>query len=288
MTNDLIFDVGMNNGDDTAYYLFKGFRVVAIEADPTLIDCARERFAEPIRQGRLELANVAIGPREETAPFWICEGKSEWNSFDRRISSRDGHTCHAIDVHCRPFRDLLKQYGVPYYLKIDIEGHDIFCVADLDPRDLPRYLSLEMGSVDSLWALRDVGYKSYKLITQNDHSQLSVDPLSFKELVKRQLRPHPALYRFGSSLARAGRQILPVASVHSNHHGPKTNGRSWTFNFGSSGPFGEDTNGPWRTLEQTAYTWITFQLGHTVYGPPGPAHSSVWHDVHARSVEASD
>jgi FkbM family methyltransferase len=285
MTNDLIFDVGMNNGDDTAYYLFKGFRVVAIEADPTLIDLARERFAEPIRRGRLELANVAIGPREETAPFWICEGKSEWNSFDRRIASRDGHTCHAIDVHCRPFRDLLKQYGVPYYLKIDIEGHDIFCVADLDPRDLPKYLSLEMGSVESLWALRDVGYKSYKLITQNDHSQLSVDLLSLKELLKRQLRPYPALYRAGSSLARAGRQLLPVASVQSNHHGPRTNGRAWTFNFGSSGPFGEDTNGPWRTLDETAYTWITFQLGRTMYGPP---QVGVWHDVHARSGGASD
>ena len=30
--DDLIYDVGMNNGDDTAYYLHKGFRVVAVEA----------------------------------------------------------------------------------------------------------------------------------------------------------------------------------------------------------------------------------------------------------------
>jgi len=289
MISDLIFDVGMNNGDDTAYYLFKGFRVVAIEADPALIECARERFAEPIRQGRLQLVNAAIGPRQEMAPFWICESKSEWNSFDRGIASREGRSCHAIEVHCRPFRDLLKQYGVPYYLKIDIEGHDIFCVADLDSRDLPHYVSLEMGSgVEPLWALRDVGYKSYKLITQHDHSQLSVDLLSLKALVKRQLHPYPALYRFGRSLAQAGRQFLPVASVHSNHQGAGTNGRPWTFSFGSSGPFGEDTNGSWRTLEETAYTWIAFQLGHTVYGPPGPPHLSVWHDVHARSIEASD
>jgi len=33
---DLIFDIGANNGDDTAFYLKKGFRVVAIEADPAL------------------------------------------------------------------------------------------------------------------------------------------------------------------------------------------------------------------------------------------------------------
>jgi len=286
MISDLIFDVGMNNGDDTAYYLFKGFRVVAIEADPALIECARERFAEPIRQGQLQLVNAAIGPREETAPFWICESKSEWNSFDRGIASREGRSCHAIEVRCRPFRDLLKQYGVPYYLKIDIEGHDVYCVADLDPGDLPKYLSLEIGSIECLWALRDVGYKSYKLITQHDHSQLSVDLLSLKALVKRQLRPYPALYGFGRSLAQAGRQLLPVASVHANHRDPGTNGRPWTFNFGSSGPFGEDTNGPWRTLEDTAYTWITYQLGRTVHGKPH--WSGLWHDVHARCSEASD
>ena len=36
MQNDVIFDVGMNNGDDTAYYLHLGCRVVAVEADPVL------------------------------------------------------------------------------------------------------------------------------------------------------------------------------------------------------------------------------------------------------------
>jgi len=41
-----------------------------------------------------------------------------------------------------------------------------------------------------------------------------------------------------------------------------------------------------RALEQTAYAWITYQLGRMA--PPAPAHCGVWHDVHARSVEASD
>src|SRR5215831_9510764 len=107
MIPDLIYDVGANNGDDTAYYLSRGFHVVAVEADPTLIEQARERFPDEIRRGRLELVNVAVGPQEEVARFWICEGKSEWNSFDRRIASREGRQCHPINVQCRPFRDLL-------------------------------------------------------------------------------------------------------------------------------------------------------------------------------------
>ena len=36
MVPDLIYDVGMHNGSDTAYYLHKGFRVLAIEANPVL------------------------------------------------------------------------------------------------------------------------------------------------------------------------------------------------------------------------------------------------------------
>ena len=51
MIADLIYDVGMNDGDDTAYYLHEGYRVVAVEVDPTLIEQARERFAGPIREG---------------------------------------------------------------------------------------------------------------------------------------------------------------------------------------------------------------------------------------------
>src|SRR5215472_11513197 len=109
MISDLIFDVGMNNGDDTAYYLHKGYRVVAVEADPTLVDGARDRFHDQVRDGQLELVNVAIGPERGTARFWICDDQSWWNSFDRRAASRLGLSHHAIDVQCHPFRDLLEK-----------------------------------------------------------------------------------------------------------------------------------------------------------------------------------
>jgi len=48
----LIYDVGMHNGDDTAYYLWRGFRVVAIEPNPELVATAANRRSgsvKPIR-----------------------------------------------------------------------------------------------------------------------------------------------------------------------------------------------------------------------------------------------
>jgi len=280
MISDLIYDVGMNNGNDTAYYLYKGYRVVAVEADPALVAQAHDRFDSEIRRGQLELVSVAIGPRRETAQFWICEGRSEWNSFDRRIASREGFACHAVDLECRPFRDLLAQYGVPAYLKIDIEGHDHYCVADLDPGDLPAYVSLEMSeTIDPLLQLRELGYSGFKLITQNDHSELFVDPFSIDEFVKRRLRPYPTLYKLGARCSQLRRWFAPsTRNGHGTDRSP-TNGTEWKFAFGSSGPFGEETAGRWRTFDDAAWTWLTYQRGQSRYGEPS---LWVWHDVHAR------
>ncbi|MFP5330481.1 MAG: hypothetical protein ACLGHC_10170, partial [Alphaproteobacteria bacterium] len=85
---DLIFDLGVCNGDDSAYYLYKDYRVVGIEANPLLIPALRRRFEREIRQGRYELLQVGIAEREGEAEFWVCDDHPEWSSFDRSIASR--------------------------------------------------------------------------------------------------------------------------------------------------------------------------------------------------------
>lgn len=53
--SDLIYDVGLFDGGDTAYYLFRGYNVVAIDANPVMVERARLRFAQEIRDKRLTL-----------------------------------------------------------------------------------------------------------------------------------------------------------------------------------------------------------------------------------------
>lgn len=277
----LIYDVGMNNGDDTAYYLHAGFRVVAIEADPTLVDAARLRFARELADGRLVLLNVAIGPEEGVRPFWICEGKREWNSFDRDTASRLGHPHHAVDVQCTRFGSLLRRYGVPHYLKIDIEGHDRYCVEDLDRHHLPKYISLELTELDDLVALKTLGYDGFKIITQNDFSRLRVPPPSIRTHIKSRLQDRPGLLRLAH---RAGRLRGHIIRTSQGTSGPRQ-GRvqdGWSFPFGSSGPFGEDTEGPWSNFDEAAYAWLHYRLGLSEYGD---ANLGVWHDVHATTLD---
>ena len=125
--SELIYDVGMNNGDDTTYYLWRGFRVLAIEANPVLAANAAMRFTGEIETGRLRILNIGIAAEDGVLPFWICESESRFSSFDRNLASLNG-TCphHDIRVTCRRFRSLLEEFGVPFYIKADIQGNEFF------------------------------------------------------------------------------------------------------------------------------------------------------------------
>lgn len=172
----------MNNGDDTAYYLHSGFRVVAVEADPTLCASATTRFADAIRDGKLKILNVAISETAESLQFWICEKHSAWSSFDRSVASRDGAPHHAITVQGCKFADLLEEHGVPFFLKVDIEGNDWLCIEGLRGKELPRYLSIEQSArvLERLDVLRDLGFEGFKCIGQHHFLPLQT-PISDEE-----------------------------------------------------------------------------------------------------------
>jgi hypothetical protein len=50
---DLIYDVGMHSGEDTEFYLKKGFRVIAFEANSDLAASARSKFHDYIAKDKL-------------------------------------------------------------------------------------------------------------------------------------------------------------------------------------------------------------------------------------------
>jgi FkbM family methyltransferase len=79
--NDLIFDIGANNGGDTAAYLVRGYNVVAVEANPSLCLDLRTRFPNELRSGRLTLVEGAIAERPgETITLYINSADSGWGT----------------------------------------------------------------------------------------------------------------------------------------------------------------------------------------------------------------
>jgi FkbM family methyltransferase len=166
----LIYDLGMNNGDDCAHYLSKGYDVVVIEANPSLVRKAQERFRQEISDRRLAIEWVGIVDQPVSIPFWICDERDVFSSFDATRAGRNGLKCHPVEVECVTFDTILNKYGIPYYLKIDIEGAEPYCLKHLTPTHLPQYISLEAEELDWLVLLRRLGYSEFKIVDQMRHN----------------------------------------------------------------------------------------------------------------------
>jgi FkbM family methyltransferase len=276
---DLIYDVGLFGGEDTAYYLFCGYRVVALDANPLMIERARARFAREVQDGRLALLNVGISNGPECQPFWISE-RSEWSSFNRAVAARDG-TLHApVSVPVVPFAQVLEQHGVPHYLKIDIEGNDRLCVDALRGRTLPRYISVESECVgDSealsdeqataiLLALREVGYRRFKLVDQR-RGWIPVRPDGAARLWTRVVdKTAKGGFRLGR-LSRFARRFTDASRVGA---------LGFNFSFGSSGPWGEGLPGGWMSFEKARATYLRERRAFVARARTG---HEFWYDWHA-------
>lgn len=191
----LIFDIGMHDGQDTAFYMHKGFRVIAVEANPVLADRAKQQFPDQIRSGQLSVLNVAIADEQGERDFYINLHDDHWSSLEPEWGQRNGQF-KTIKVQTTRLDSLIAAYGVPDYLKIDIEGGDLTVLRQLaNIPAKPHYISVEEHRLDYFPLLWSLGYRGFKIVNQG--------------LVQ-----------------------------HIDYPG-------WKFMPGTSGPFGEETPGPW-------------------------------------------
>jgi FkbM family methyltransferase len=249
---DLIFDVGMHRGQDTAFYLGKGFRVVAFEANPGLAELGRARFASELAEGRLTIVEGAIvdpdspAAREGRVTFYLNQDKDIWGTVDPGWAQRNarlGTTSAPIEVATVDFSEALRVHGVPHYLKVDIEGVDRVCLEALEGSAAkPSYVSVESDKT-SLAAIRGelellsrLGFDAFKLVEQSSIHQ-------------RQSQPEPP---------REGRKSDMV------------------FEYGCSGLFGAELPGRWLTADEALarYRWI--ERGYRLLGDEGWLRRARW------------
>jgi FkbM family methyltransferase len=277
--SDLIYDVGMYNGDDTEYYLAKGFRVVAVEANPQAVKQTTQRFKQEVATGKVVILPIGVSDREGSLPFYISKANPEWNSFDSVVLEDKPGSFEQVTISCRRFRSILDQFGTPFYLKLDIENSEIHCLQDLIRSDLPSYVSFEKSatySIESLTLLHELGYTGFKLIGQYNLLPVQYPPTVEQQRFERWrhvLASKNLLFRV---VRRAGlRQWINPTRYRSD----------WTFPAGSSGPFGEGTSGRWQTFDEIMATLTKANAAFAAREPSvfwGAEGFSFWADFHAK------
>jgi FkbM family methyltransferase len=166
--SNLIFDIGLHKGMDAQFYLRKGFNVVGIEASPDLCHEAAANNKEYIADGRLAILQKALFYRSgETVKFFMNPEKDDWGSLFRGATEQGVGTSYEIEVETITLAEVFSAYGVPYYIKCDVEGGDsIFIEQLLLSQHRPNFVSIEATSADDIAILRACGYNRFQLVNQ--------------------------------------------------------------------------------------------------------------------------
>jgi FkbM family methyltransferase len=204
----VIYDFGSNNGDDLPYYLLKADLVVAVEANPTLCNLIANRFQDQIKAGHLVLENCVLSAEEKSEPvdFFIHKIDHVRSQFPRPDCPDD---FDRVTLKSKSVIEIIRQHGMPWYIKIDIEHYDQIILRELFVSNIfPPYISSESHSIEVFSLMVALGkYNAFKLVD-------------------------------GAS----------VVGRYKNRDVDTSQGIvNYSFPYHSAGPFGPDIDGPWMT-----------------------------------------
>jgi FkbM family methyltransferase len=151
---DLIFDVGANEGYKTDIFLRLGAKVVAVDPDEANQKVLRQRFLRHRLAPKMVSIEVkAVSDNNAIKTMWIDAPGSAKNTLDpkwvetlRNDSSRFGcrlDFARKKEVETTTLENLMTTHGVPFFVKIDVEGHEPSVLRGLH-RPVP-YLSFEVN-----------------------------------------------------------------------------------------------------------------------------------------------
>jgi FkbM family methyltransferase len=148
----LCFDIGANFGECTAAFLSLGARrVVAVEPQPDVAEVIAKAFPKEVRGGSLVVRTHAIGSKRGAVKMFPAQdankSMSTLSTTFVELSRRNGQLwdeAAAFEVQVVTLDSLVEEFGVPDYIKIDVEGFDLEVLTGLS-RSVPL-LSFEFNT----------------------------------------------------------------------------------------------------------------------------------------------
>jgi FkbM family methyltransferase len=156
-TGDLIFDIGANVGEKTDVFVRLGARVVAVEPDERCQHVLRGKFIEyRFVPKPVTVVGKAASDKITVETMWVDGPGSALNTLSQKWAEtlrgdkkRFEHTSDALEfaqkksVETTTIEQLTVTYGLPFFVKIDVEGHELDTLRGMR-RSVP-YLSFEVN-----------------------------------------------------------------------------------------------------------------------------------------------
>lgn len=140
--NALVFDIGANDGDYTEIFHELGAKVIALEPQPSELTKLKARFN---RNKKVVIVPKGVGPKNGKMDFYISSFNNPNSTFSKDFQKKSRYSYRKwdtkISVEVVTINDLIKEYGVPDFCKIDVEGYE-FEILSVLKKPLPA-LSFE-------------------------------------------------------------------------------------------------------------------------------------------------
>ena len=180
---DTVFDIGANTGQKADAFLQLGARVVAVEPDELNLTKLRNRFAgskgTPLP---VSIVGAAISDHEGAETMLVDGPGSALNTLSRKWADtlksdkeRFAHTIDALEfkheksVKTTTLDRLIEEFGVPFFVKIDVEGYELKVLQGLHKPvpyisfevNLPEFKQEGLQCIEVLKSLQETGEFNY-------------------------------------------------------------------------------------------------------------------------------
>jgi FkbM family methyltransferase len=166
-----VFDIGANVGDKTFKFCALGKQVVAVEPDVHNVRLLRKRFAG---YPKISVVQAAASNQSGKAMFHVSTPGSPSNTLSGKWKSvlenprinrwaKKYEFTQAYEVPCLTLDALIESHGVPGYIKIDVEGHELAVLEGLTrpvrlisfEANLPEFRSETIACVQRIMQFTD-------------------------------------------------------------------------------------------------------------------------------------
>jgi FkbM family methyltransferase len=188
---DLCFDVGANSGNRTEIFLSLGAKVVSIEPQDSCMEELKKRY---LNNKNVFLVQKALGEKAGVALMQI-NSSSTLSSISEEWISKVNESGRFVDsswqgeqeVEITTLEAVIKEYGLPVFCKIDVEGFEEKVLSGLNTPI--KFISFEFAyeniesSIRCLRRLSGIGNYRFNYSTGEDMVYDLKEWISFDEMV---------------------------------------------------------------------------------------------------------
>jgi len=162
----IIYDLGASVGENIPYYLIKSDLVIVVEANEMCCNIIKKKFWREIEDKKLIVENcIASDENTNTDEFYIHRTNYLLSQFPKPNNEMINNF-KSTKIIKKDIKNLIYNYGIPYYIKIDLEEYDDVILKRIFSSNIqPIYISAEATNQNVIELfIRNQNYNFFKLI----------------------------------------------------------------------------------------------------------------------------